>query len=137
MTTLASYSVLFLLGTFPEPQSYLTYFHVIMVFFLRDFLDNIFFTINFGLILRRTDKRISGVHVTALAAISNLSSFVHKFYIFHLIDMFGIFKPQIAIGVISFVCLLLLRPRFMAMRLEKNEAWYVKDSVLTKTSKVQ
>lgn len=43
--------------------------------------------------MKYTDKRISGIHVTVLAAMYNLCEFLHKTYIFKLIDMFGIFAP--------------------------------------------
>ena len=50
-------------------------------------------TINFAILLARTDKRVSAVHITIFAAMSNMCSFLHKLYIFKIIDAFGIFAP--------------------------------------------
>jgi len=50
-------------------------------------------TINFGILLARTDKRVSAVHITIFAAMSNMCSFLHKLYIFKIVDAYGIFGP--------------------------------------------
>ena len=79
MSLLASYSVLVMLGTFPQEQTLWTYLHVVLVFFLKDLAENLEFTVMFSILMQRTDQRISGVHVTAMAMISNFASFIHKF----------------------------------------------------------
>ena len=60
---------------------------------ISDLLSSFEYVTAFGILFSRTDKRISGIHATVLAAMSNMSSFVHKFYIYKLIDWFGIFYP--------------------------------------------
>ena len=58
-----------------------------------DLVGSFEFVTAFGILMKYTDKRISGIHVTVLAAMYNLCEFLHKTYIFKLIDMFGIFAP--------------------------------------------
>ena len=64
-----------------------------LVDFLSKSNSTFAFVADFALIQKVTDKRLSGIHVTCLATVSNQSSFFHKLYVFHLIDKFGIFIP--------------------------------------------
>ena len=92
---ISTYSILYLLATFPPEDQFsqFTYFHVTVVLFLTDLIQNFEFCTAFGIMMKITDKRISGIHVTVLAAMYNFGEFMHKFYIFKLVDAFGIFYP--------------------------------------------
>ena len=89
------YSVMVLLGTFPEKgqMTVWTTVHVTVVTLVTDLVQNFEFVTAFGILLKCTDKRISGIHVTVLAALYNQCEFLHKLYIFKLIDAFGIYYP--------------------------------------------
>jgi len=89
--------------------------HVTIVHLLGDLISEFEFVTAFGILLRFTDKRLSGIHVTVLAAMYNIGSFLHKLYIFKLIDVFGIFKPQIVIGVLCLSLWVAFRPAFMSL----------------------
>ena len=92
---LNTYGVLVLLATFPPVEEFTIYTtaHVTILTLLNDLVSNFVFVTEFAILMKYTDKRISGIHVTVLAAMSNLSSFLHKTYIFKLIDVFGIYYP--------------------------------------------
>lgn len=79
-----SYAVLVLLGTFPakEDITFLTTVHVTAVTLIADLVGNVEFVTAFGILMKNTDKRISGIHVTVFAAMHNLCEFLHKLYIF-------------------------------------------------------
>ena len=113
----SSYSVLVLLGTFP-PKDEITVFttaHVTVVTLVVDLVNEFEFVTAFGILLKYTDKRISGIHVTVLAAMYNMCQFLHKLYIFKLIDLFGIYYPQIVLGTIALAVWILLRPTFIGL----------------------
>ena len=67
--------------------------HVTVIAFFLDLLSNIEFVTNFSIIMQIADKRISAMHITLLAAMTNFGEFVHKFYVFTLVDYMGIFVP--------------------------------------------
>ena len=92
---ISTYSILYLLATFPSQDQFTqaTYFHVTAVLFFTDLIQNFEFVTAFAIMMKITDKRISGIHVTVLAAMYNFGEFMHKFYIFKLVDAFGIFYP--------------------------------------------
>ena len=67
------YSVLVLLGTFPakDEMTIWTTVHVTVVTLVSDLVQNFEFVTAFAILLKCTDKRISGIHVTVLAALYN------------------------------------------------------------------
>ena len=67
------YSVMVLLGTFPEKgqMTMWTTVHVTIVTLVSDLVQNFEFVTAFGILLKCTDKRLSGIHVTVLAALYN------------------------------------------------------------------
>lgn len=69
------------------------YTHVVIVRFISDMLNEFDGTINFAILLARTDQRVSAVHITIFAAMANMCSFLHKLYVFKIVDGFGIFQP--------------------------------------------
>lgn len=60
---------------------------------LTELTGNFWFTTNFAIVMKIIDKRIAGIHITLLASLTNYVQFCHKFYIFELVDRFGIFLP--------------------------------------------
>ena len=64
-----------------------------VVTLICELVNEVEFVTAFGILLKHTDKRISGIHVTVLAAMYNMCQFLHKLYIFRVIDMFGIYVP--------------------------------------------
>ena len=128
----SSYNILILLMTFPEKEniSKWTTAHVMTVNLISDLIGNFEYVTSFSILLQCADKRISGIHVTALAAMSNMTSFLHKFYIFKLIDWFGIFYPQAVIGALSLAIWVVFRPTFVGLQDRPLEAWHISDSVL-------
>mmetsp|Transcript_36919 Transcript_36919/g.48527 ORF Transcript_36919/g.48527 Transcript_36919/m.48527 type:complete len:174 (-) Transcript_36919:114-635(-) len=129
-----TYSVLVLLATFPAKEDFTvwTTVHVTVVTLLTDLIGEFEFVTAFGILLKYTDKRISGIHVTVLAAMYNMSSFLHKLYIFKLVDLFGIFYPQAVISCISIAVWLALRSSFISLQGKPKKAWHVSDSVIAK-----
>jgi hypothetical protein len=93
----STYAVVVLLGTMPtnhaSQNSLAVYSHVFGVSFILDLLSEFEQTISFGILISRTDKRVSALHVTVFAALSNFTSFIHKIYLFQLIEKFGIYYP--------------------------------------------
>ena len=68
--------------------------HVSGVTFVLDLLDELLQTLTFGILMVRTDKRVSALHVTVFASMLNMTGFfLHKVYIFWLGEKFGIYYP--------------------------------------------
>jgi hypothetical protein len=90
-----TYHILFMLRTFPEKDQVTnwTIAHVACVNTIHSIQGNFTYVSLFAFIMRVTDKRISGIHVTMLASLSNFAYHIHKFYIFSFIERFGIFAP--------------------------------------------
>ena len=90
-----TYGVMVLLGTFPpkDEMTIYTTIHVTVVMLISDLVSNFESVTAIGILFTFTDKRISGIHVTVLASMYNLCEFLHKLYIFKLIDSFGIYHP--------------------------------------------
>lgn len=106
-----------LLGTFPakEEISNFTTIHVMSVSLISDLVSNFEFVTAFGILMKYTDKRISGIHVTVLASMYNLCEFLHKLYIFKLIDWFGIYYPQLIIASLALPVWFFMRSTFVEL----------------------
>ena len=112
-----TYAVVVLLATFPtkEEITNFTTIHVMTVQLISDLVSNFEFVTAFGILMKYTDKRISGIHVTVLASMYNLCEFLHKLYIFKLIDKFGIYYPQIVIASLVLPVWFFMRPTFVGL----------------------
>lgn len=134
ITLVSTYAVLVLLGTMPadhESQNTLgVYTHVFTVSFLLDMLDELQGTITFAILLARTDKRVSAMHVTVFAALNNFTSFIHKTYLFWLVEEFGIYYPQIAITVVTIAWFCLYKKAFLGLSKVPKNGWYIDDQTL-------
>jgi hypothetical protein len=97
----SSYLILVLLYTFPEKDQMTgnTKLHVTICFFLTEFVQNCEFVMSFAIICKLCDKRVSGIHLTLLGSLSNFGEFFHKFYLFRMVDVFGIFGPQVILSI--------------------------------------
>lgn len=83
--------------------------------------------------MKLTDKRISGIHVTVLAAVYNLCEFLHKFYIFKLVDLFGLYTPQLALAGVGLVVWVAFRGHFLDLAKRPVNSWHVSDSALQRS----
>ena len=130
-----SYYVLGLLGNFPdkENQTNWTIVHIAGVSIISSFEGTFSFVSSMAFINQVTDKRVSGIHITMLAALSNFSYFVHKVYIFEVIERFGIFVPQVFLSIIGFVTLLLMGKSFLALEDLPISAFKISDEVFKKS----
>ena len=61
---------------------------------------------------------------------SNMCSFLHKLYIFKIVDAFGIFGPQLVIGLICLALICFLRKPFVDLSGVKIEAWFIGNKAL-------
>ena len=131
---LNTYGVLVLLATFPpvEEITFYTTVHVTILTLLNELVSSFVFVTEFAILMANTDKRISALHVTVLGSMSNLSSFLHKTYIFKLIDMFGIYYPQTIISGIGLIVFLLLRSSYLGLQELPKKSWHVSDHVIAK-----
>lgn len=89
----STYTILILFGFFPTESapSYATIAHVIILSIISTIASSCLDTANFSVIFQICDKRVSGVYITLLATVSNLSMYVHKLYIFQLVEYIGLF----------------------------------------------
>lgn len=79
-----------------------------------------------------TDKRISAIHITLLVVLNNLSEFMHKFYIFHIVDMFGIFLPQAILSSLAILMLVFFGSSFRSLNDLPISSWHLSDEVIKK-----
>ena len=97
---------------------------------VKELIDNFWFTTSFAVITKIVDKRVAGIHITLLASITNLSQFSHKFYIFSLVQKFGIFYPQMVLGTISTIAALYLGKYVENLDDIPVSAWLISDEVI-------
>jgi len=113
-----------------EQLSTMNIAHVTAVTLINDCLGNFWFVTAFAIVARIIDMRVAGIHITLLASLTNQASFVHKFYIFKLVDKYSIFYPQMALGTIALILCVVLREDLFRMDDVPKENWLVKDSVI-------
>ncbi len=104
--------------------------HVAIVSLVTALASSCLDTSNFSLIFQICDKRVAGIYITLLAAITNMSSFIHKFYIFWAVDKFGLFAPTVFISFVAFGLALYLKKRIEKLDELPKESWAVSDSIL-------
>ena len=111
-------------------------FHVTATTMACDLSANLWFVTLFAILFKIVDKRITGIHITLLASLTNQCQFVHKFYIFELVDRLGIFIPQGITTALSLICLFMMQSKIREMDDLPVESWHVTDEViLGKSSK--
>ena len=64
---------------------------------------------------------------------TNWAQFIHKFYLFELVDRFGIFNPQIVLSAIGITVMVLMKNTFCALDDEPIENWIVSYEVIRNT----
>ena len=92
---ITTYAILVLFRTFPPKDEISTFttIHVVIVIASFGLTSNFVFVTFFAMCNLNADKRVAGVHYTIMASMSNFSNFIHKTYIFYVIEAFGIFYP--------------------------------------------
>ena len=68
-------------------------FHMSALSLIIDITSNFWFTTSNAIIMVIEDKRIAGIHITMMTSLTNMAQFAHKFYMFRLVDQFGLFIP--------------------------------------------
>jgi len=76
------------------------------------------------------DRRIAGIHITMLTSLTNMAQFVHKTYIFRLVDTFGLFVPQAILMTSSLIMCWWMRESFPNLDKIPYEEWRVSDNVI-------
>ncbi|TNV84327.1 hypothetical protein FGO68_gene12155 [Halteria grandinella] len=134
--TISTYTILILFGFFAVTESgetsYSTIAHVIVLSIISTISSSCLDTANFSVIFQICDKRVSGVYITLLATVSNLSMYVHKLYIFQLVEYIGLFWSQGILTGIAVVGAIWMRKRVLELDELPKEAWNVSDSILKK-----
>jgi hypothetical protein len=133
---LSTYTILILFGLFPKEkediESTWTIVHVCGLSLLSTLAHSCLDTGSFSVIFQICDKRIAGVYITLLATIQNLSSYVHKLYLFTLVEYLGLFWTQGLISAIALIFAFIVRKRMIQMDEFSKESWGVSDKVLHK-----
>ncbi len=76
------------------------------------------------------DKRVAGIYITLLATVSNMTGYIHKFYLFWAVEKFGLFWSQGVISAIAFAYAFYVRSDIIKMDNLPKESWAVSDKVL-------
>ena len=122
-----------LFGTFPtDHYGTWTILHVTGVILLTILATSCLDTVSFAVVFKICDKRVAGLYITLLATISNLSAYVHKLYMFTVVEKIGIFWTQ---GIVIVIVLLIaskLKNRMLDLDKRDREDWEVSQEVLSK-----
>jgi len=89
-------------------------------------------TVSFAVVFKICDKRVAGLYITLLATISNLSAYVHKLYMFTVVEKIGIFWTQGIVIVIVLLIAFKLKNRMLDLDKRDREDWEVSQAVLSK-----
>jgi hypothetical protein len=131
---MCSYYVLVLLYTMPtskeEQESTFVYCHMLVVSLIFDVLGEIESTIVYGILFKRTDKRCSAIHVTIFASLLNMTYFMHKLYIYYLVEYVSIFLPQIVFSTIAAVLIMRQRESLLSLKDVEPSGWHISNHVL-------
>lgn len=134
MILISNYKVLVMTWFFPTDvetqQSTLTIVHISIVTLVNDLTDNFWFVGLFCIIFNIIDKRIAGIHVTLLASLTNMAQFSHKFYIFWVVEHFGIFIPQIIISIFGLLVCFYYKSIIHEMDNLPTKSWFVSDGII-------
>merc|ERR1712166_71988 len=118
-------------------QSNWNLMHYTAVVVSVELCDVFWFTTVNAVIYKIVDKRIAGVHITLLASMTNWAQFLHKFYLFKLVDAFGIFTPQLVLSAIGITVMLVMKDKFCSLDDIPISEWMVSDEVIrNNTSKI-
>ena len=102
---------------------------------VNELADVFWFTTSNAVIYRIVDKRIMGIHITLLTSMTNWAQFIHKFYLFKLVDNFGIFAPQCVMASIGLAVIVAMKSGFCALDDEPIENWVCSEEVIRNTQK--
>lgn len=110
-------------------------FHITAVVLTNELADNFWFVTAFAIVAKITDLRIAGIHITLLASLTNQAQFLHKFYIFRLVDSFGPFIPQAIIAVLGLITCFWLKNDIFEMDVVPVKTWFVSDKIINANKK--
>jgi len=65
-----------------------------------------------------------------MASLTNQCQFIHKFYIFTLVDKFGIYIPQAVIGAFALATCIYMSSTIKALDDVEEKDWHVSDDIL-------
>jgi hypothetical protein len=129
MTEIAlnAYGIFVIAGLWPEQVTNKTILHVSVYMIVLNLVQTFSFVSTFAFIMQNVDKRVSGIHLTFMACMINLAQYIHKFYVFRVVEWWGIFGSQAVLVAISVVSLLVLRGRFEALENMPKSSWHVRN----------
>jgi len=108
----------------------LTYAHVLVVYLLNILATSLLDTVGFAVFFHICDRRVAGVYITLLAALSNLTVYVHKLYAFSAVEAFGMFWTQGVLTIVVLAIALRLRKGMMELDDVSRDGWAVSEKVL-------
>ena len=76
------------------------------------------------------DRRVTSLHLTALASFSHVTGMIHKLYIFALVDWFDIYVPQLFLAFLGAWCLWFFRHRYINLKNLSLDEWKISDRFL-------
>lgn len=134
---LNAYAIFVIAGTFPPKEEIWTgtILHVSAYMLVLNLVQTFTMVSTFGFFMACTDKRVSGIHVTFLACMFNQTQYFHKWYVFSLVDRFGIFGPQVVLVGVSLLACFFLGEKFQKLDHCPKESWHVSDKTLSKAKK--
>lgn len=86
----------------------------------------------YSIVFKIADKRISGIHITLLASLSNMCYMGHKLYIFKVVAMFDIWVPQAIISVVVIAVWILFKDRIIELDDAPTKSWHINDDIVNK-----
>ena len=104
------------------------------VILLNGCADNLWFTTMNAIVLLIADRRIAGMHITLLTSIGNYVQFVHKFYIFGMVEVFGLFAPQFVLMCFCVIFCASMKDKMYALDNVPFKDWMVDDKLLIELS---
>jgi len=131
-----NYHIFVILRTFPtkveDQTSFWNLAHLGTFNFLSDVIMSFRMVTFYSIVFKIADKRISGIHITLLASLSNMCFMGHKFYIYKVVEMFDIWIPQAVISVVVIVVWLYGKDRIIELDDAPNKSWHINDDIVNK-----
>jgi len=129
-----NYHIFVILRTFPTELEKQTSFwnlaHVASFNFLSDVLMSFRMVTFYSIVFKIADKRISGIHITLLASLSNMCFMGHKLYIYKVVEMFDIWVPQAVLSIIVITAWFYGKDRMIELDDVPNKSWHINDEIV-------
>ena len=111
--------------------------HMAGVMLINELASNFWFTSVNAIVLVISDRRIAGMHITLLTSMTNYAQFIHKFYIFKLVDAYGLFIPQFILLTFALICCGIMHQSFCDLDQVPYSDWKVSNEVIRKNAKTK